>query len=817
MNMHILMPDQARLNRFSAALFKHADKKGVVSLRAFLHERGQPALFTEPVHIGDPQFGAVVLERARQAARHSAPAVFCPPVATFKNADNAKEENILEGVALSLECDQAPVKAREMMEDLLGLPTIIVTSGGEWVNPETGEVEQKVHLHWRLKVPARTPEEHKLLKEARKLATALIGGDTTNVPLVHPLRWPGSVHRKGEPRLADIAFESDNEIDLHEALRILRNAVGVTEDEKRFSEWSEKSHGPKPGRKVLEDALDHIPNDNPDRQWWVGICGACRDAFGDDSSPWEKFSARYPQYNPAETAKVWSSVTEPKATYKKILWEAKKHGWSNPEDRSEWPDIIPLPDGKKPVKKFDLLYLPAAIGPYVADIARRMQCPIDFVAVAALVGLGALAGNKIAIRPKHRDDWEEVPNQYGAVIGDPGTMKTPAFKEALKPLYEMEKKAQEENKEAKKEFKFEREAYEIKREVAKKKAKEALEGGMSNITAFLRIEEPEEPRAKRFIAGDCTYEALGVLLANNPNGILVHCDELVTRLKSLDQDDNAPAKGMYLSGWNGTGPHQFDRVGRGDIPIPLCCISFLGTTQPAKIEDYLRRAALGDDGLMERFQYLVWPDDPETWENIDEAPDADERKRYFAAFEKLEKITPEGAQADTADGIPFLRLDPKAQEIFDEWRLKLQTRLLDPEMPPIFKSHLNKSRKLVVGTALLFHLIDVGSGPVGAVSLLRAISLAEYLETHAVRAYSYGPEREGRVAEGILGLIKRRQLKDGFTSRDVYRKKTQLFKDVNEIHAALELLVDHNFLAARALITGGRTKTTYSINPKALA
>ena len=51
--------------------------------------------------------------------------------------------------------------------------TPVVASGGEWTNPKTGEIEQKLHLHWRLKKPTATAEQHDMLKEARKLATEL--------------------------------------------------------------------------------------------------------------------------------------------------------------------------------------------------------------------------------------------------------------------------------------------------------------------------------------------------------------------------------------------------------------------------------------------------------------------------------------------------------------------------------------------------------------------------------------------------------------------------------------------------------------------
>ena len=61
-----------------------------------------------------------------------------------------------------------------------------------------------------------------------KLATKLVGGDDTNMSIVHPIRWPGSWHRKGTPRLAKIVASSDdNEIDLNEAVERLRDASGA--------------------------------------------------------------------------------------------------------------------------------------------------------------------------------------------------------------------------------------------------------------------------------------------------------------------------------------------------------------------------------------------------------------------------------------------------------------------------------------------------------------------------------------------------------------------------------------------------------------
>src|SRR5262245_55708631 len=135
-----LLPDAGKIQRFYTAVFKHADRQGIVSLRAFLdNSRDEKPLFVEPISIGNPQFLEVVTERAKQVATWPSPVVFCPPVTTFKTCENAKTENLLEGVALVVECDQSPATALFLLREILGEPTVIVESGGVWMNPETGE------------------------------------------------------------------------------------------------------------------------------------------------------------------------------------------------------------------------------------------------------------------------------------------------------------------------------------------------------------------------------------------------------------------------------------------------------------------------------------------------------------------------------------------------------------------------------------------------------------------------------------------------------------------------------------------------------
>jgi AAA domain len=225
--MTLLEPDRDQIEIFVEAMFRHCAPEGFVSLRAFPEGDGNGKAFRiTPIGlVGGLRFLMEAAEDdARRAACNPKPIVFCPPVATFANKDRAGESDLAEAPALSLELDQKPQASCEVISRLLSPPTLVVRSGGTWTNPTTGEVEDKLHLHWRLTVPARGKDAIAKLKRVRRLATALVGGDPTNVPACHPIRWPGSWHRKGEPRLCTIEIEvsdPDREVDLDTALTIL--------------------------------------------------------------------------------------------------------------------------------------------------------------------------------------------------------------------------------------------------------------------------------------------------------------------------------------------------------------------------------------------------------------------------------------------------------------------------------------------------------------------------------------------------------------------------------------------------------------------
>jgi hypothetical protein len=72
------------------------------------------------------------------------------------------------------------------------------------------------------------------------------------------------------------------------------------------------------------------------------------------------------------------------------------------------------------------------------------------------------------------------------------------------------------------------------------------------------------------------------------------------------------------------------------------------------------------------------------------------------------------------------------------------------------------------------------------------------------------------VAENILRRIRKGDLQNGFTERDVYRPGWSGLRDRDGISAALKLLADYDWLRAEKVETGGRPSILWWANPAVL-
>ncbi|MEI7679005.1 MAG: YfjI family protein [Betaproteobacteria bacterium] len=519
----------------------------------------------------------------------------------------------------------------------------------------------------------------------------------------------------------------------------------------------------------------------------------------------------------------WNTVQQRDYMRRKAAEErSDRSGSAGAAAGDRWPDPTPIPDALPFVMPFDPEILPDALRPWLEDIAERVQCPPDFPAVGAMISLAAVVGRKVGIRPKRKDDWLEVPNLWGAIVGRPGVMKSPALREVMKPLRVIEGRALATFEDEAREWARSLELAKLKREASKSKVLSAYKKGMAVDPDALNEDLPDDgPHARRYVVNDCTVEALGEILRYNPNGTLAYRDELISLLKSLDKEGNEGARGFFLSAWSGTDGYTFDRIGRGlNMRIEACCVSLLGSIQPAIIGGYLRQAVAGGggDGLLSRFQLLVWPDIAGEWRDVDRWPDTNAKALAYSTFERLDTLDPAAIGATVEDGgIPYLRFDEAAQKLFSEWRNGFEHRIRSGNDHAAFEAHLSKYRKLVPAMALLIHLADDPGRAISELSLLKSLSWAEYLESHARRAYASVTQAEAEGARALLNRIRRGEVSDPFVLRDVYLKHWAYLSTPEDTRQAVRLLCDLDYLREDRVETGGRPRQPYRINPKARA
>ena len=488
-----------------------------------------------------------------------------------------------------------------------------------------------------------------------------------------------------------------------------------------------------------------------------------------------------------------------------------------------WTNLEPLPDELLPIPAFHESLLPDVMREFVMDVYERMRCPIEFVAAAVVIAAAAIIGNRIRIRPKRLDDWTVTPNLWGAIVGSPSKMKTPALEAGLAPLKARQALANEEFKMLAQDYEFAAMAADAERDALKQEMKKLAKAGedLSSLRSRFDQLEINKPAPKRYVITDTTVEKLGELLQENPRGLLVFQDELTGLIRSLDQEDNATAKAFYLQSWNGYGSYTFDRITRGKTHIEKTTLSVLGGIQPGVLSSYLRSIVANgrlNDGFISRFQLLFYPNATK-FKYVDRLPQKDAMEKAFGCFELLDNL-------EVEDNL-ILRFDEAAQEFFKEWLINLEQELeKSVSEHPLLVAHFAKYRSLMPSLALIFHLFDeIGlckfsldaSSKVSLEAAERAAAWCGLLAEHARRVYGIAIRAEVKTAKAILEKIRLGKLRSPFTARDIYRNQWSGLQTSEDCTEPLRILVDYGYIVEvtqRSAASGGRPTSLYYVHPE---
>jgi hypothetical protein len=492
--------------------------------------------------------------------------------------------------------------------------------------------------------------------------------------------------------------------------------------------------------------------------------------------------------------------------------EAVPDSWKATDSASDWENPNEISTKIPPVQPLSAELIPEPLKAWLPDVAHRMQTPPDFAGISAIVIMGSLIGAGCAIRPKQQDDWSVIPNLWGACIGRPSVMlKTPSMKEPMQLLERLQSEYGDRFESEKIESEFDLLSNKTGMEAIKAKLSKAAKskGGMTDFEIQkLKAEHSEllrianiTPTRRLFKSNETSVQSMTVLQKQNPRGILVFRDELIALLAKWDREDGQEERAYFLEGWNGNGSYTDCKIGRGITDAKNICISLLGGIQPDKLNRYLYQAMRGNnDGLMQRLQLAVYPDEPENWGLIDSKPDKEAKNRVYAIIKRLADLafTQHGACKDEDSDRPYFHFDDEAQIIFNAWLTELQLVKIKQEENPLMVEHLGKFRSLMPSLALIFHCIAIADGKtqgrVSAGSARLAVKWCEYLESHARRIYAMADNVEHATAIRLAEKIKSKKLPNPFTCKTVYDKGWHGLKEKKEIEAACCILEDENWL-----------------------
>jgi hypothetical protein len=455
-------------------------------------------------------------------------------------------------------------------------------------------------------------------------------------------------------------------------------------------------------------------------------------------------------------------------------------------------------------------HLPKALREFVFDQSSIIGSDPGIIAIASLVAVAGCINDNIMLQGKREETgWVESARLWGAWIADPSSKKSPASGRAIKPLRQIDAALRIQSAATQKKGAIEKAIYrDALGKYIKDKSKQLLNGGSCGSPPL----EPEEPLDLRLMVSDTTTEKLGIVMKDNPRGLIMNFDELSGLFGQMDAYKQGGTGGMdrakYLELYNG-GVQTVDRIGRESITVPNWSACIMGGIQPSSIRAIAHK--LPEDGLMQRFMVVMAQDTGDIGEDRRASEEA--VNRYATLLQTLH-----------ADNGPrrVLRMSQEAVNVLR----RLETELLDVRKlgtaSERVKAALGKYSGLFVRLCLTYHManaVDARRDPFVEVSADTAWQVYEfmtgYLVGHLVAFYDDLLNDNGHAehARAIGAMILARQL-DAISNREVQRGYTPWgsLPDYRRA-AAFRYLEDAGWLFPVSP-DGGRRVVHYDVNPR---
>jgi hypothetical protein len=560
----------------------------------------------------------------------------------------------------------------------------------------------------------------------------------------------------------------------------LRNALDENRDYAEYF-WQFKARLPKPGERPKEDTaarIRRIQRETLERRV---------EEFKDATDP--------EQVKLCQAAKGMLAAID----------AANKADEAQPEEvRSvdEWEPPIPLAEIPAPAP-FPLHVLPRGPALFIGQLAEALRCPPDYQAIPLLTIAGAAIGASRALRIKQ--DWNERPNLYAAVIARPGSGKSPSLHKVARPVYEEQERLLGEYYAAMKRWKSEH----------------------FNAEGVIRPQTAEQPLARDLWVQNVTCEKLVEIMSRNRRGVVLIEDELtgwITGMNQYHAKGGGRDKAIYQALWNGAAIRyqRMNREGPG-LTINDPFFAATGCIPPDRLS-VLRGELYISDGFLDRFLLSYAepiPEAEEDWREID----LDSAKTWANKLGFLWALEPD---KDRNGPCPrLLRLDDSARTAWQNFTRELAKEVEGEEFPDYLRGAWLKMKSQCARLALIVHCLRLAEGEriaddkVDGESVGRAAELVGYFRSHARRAYcAMDADRSVDQTKRLLRWIVQRG-KPEFKRWEAFNGVYSLgrFPTPESLEQPLDRLVRHHYIRpAQAVRTGaGRPPApVYEVNPHIL-
>ncbi|MCB1331035.1 MAG: DUF3987 domain-containing protein [Maritimibacter sp.] len=452
------------------------------------------------------------------------------------------------------------------------------------------------------------------------------------------------------------------------------------------------------------------------------------------------------------------------------------------------------------------------IGSWIEKSAEAKGAPADYVMGTLLATVGALIGNARWASPW--PGWLEPPVIWIMNIGRPSSGKSPAMDAVIEPLRIAEQALR-------KAALAERVAWNETSEVAK--IVEHVWKDEVRAAAKARETPPEmpvacyiepKPHVPRLVVNDATIERMGVILSEQPRGVLLMRDELAGFIENFGRYSSSAGgdRSFYIEAYGGRG-YSVERLGRDPVTIDRLSIGILGGIQPDRLKSVLFKS--DDDGLIARF-LPIWPDP---------VPLCRPKSLVGQGLieEMVEKIlglnlVPNAQGHLTPVILPF---EESACSLMDDFRLSVRERETVAE--GLMLSFLGKLPGVAARLALILAYMDWATqrGPEPHVILAshfaRAVLLVDgYFVPMTARAYAgSSATKRDRDARRLVEIIRLQGWKT-FSSREVMRLDRTGLATSAELDPILAVLEQGDCIRAvgpPAKASVGRPSRKYIVNP----